>query len=1201
MKNSFIILNNTKTSKIMSKNNCINVWKRFQRTGMILLLGLSFFLSGVDSVSGQKEAEIIDKNIFAEVLSTQHAADEELITIQFTNITLKAALELLAKRLNVGFSYNPDILPDKTVDFGMSNEPAHIIIYKLLEDTNLEPVLPPSKDVIILKEKEPKNSFVAQTGDLSGTVLDQRTNEAVPGANVLIRELERGASTDPDGNYTITDIPYGTYSIRVSFIGYEELTREVVIDSPSQTLDLRLAGDVFGLDELVVTGTGGEVSRKSLGHTVSSVDFEAAEFTSSNSIQDALQGKIAGVNVNLQSGMVDQEPKIRIRGTSSISMSNQPIIYVDGIRVQGLGGFAPGVGTGGLGAPSALSNINFDAVERVEILKGPAAATLYGSQANSGVIQIFTKQGKTESAPQFNVKYGTKFIQMPDRFKKNTGFVETAEEQENVRNVLGLDVDFYEPFESPVQLIDLYDTGLGQELSAGVQGGGEGVTYYTNLSYSQTDGPFNPQPSTFNGGAVGDANDLYKKLFFSGNLNLIPSDDLRFSIQSSYTNSNSSVYGSGITIYTPTSSSRYAKPERVGQASEFDTFGIPFFATVREGTYTEISDNANQGRLALQTNYFIRDGLSVDATFGVDYRDQRSREFSPFGYAVDGVAPNKDGTVTIGNRQQLVWTYEGKLKWDFDINQDLQNSFVTGFQGFREETNSAASTGNNFSGPGLTVLGATASQSSVSSFQEVVNLGVFAQDQIDYKDWMYWTVGVRLDASSAFGDNFNYATYPKLSLSLLPFDALNTSVSGISTFRLRAAIGQSGQQPGAFDRFTTFVPVNSPEGSGINPGNLGNNELKPETATEWEVGFDLGLFNEKLNVEATYWDRVVKDALVDRSYAPSGGFTTPQLTNVGQLEGKGVELSIDYDAVQRSDFSLNLFMNAAYLHEQVSSLGGTPAIKVDAGYIRDRMFIKEGYAPGAYFGTALPKGVDFPFDLNGDGTPSNQADLEAFFSNPVDPSTLNAFIMVAGPNGEALPGGTSYLDTYLGKPTPDWEGSFGFSANFLDGFTLSSRFQYAAGNYYHHNLTDAFRRVNSGIGRNFMRSTQLEAILKNPASTTAERIEAGKSWVKEMVALSPYDGLNEVEKADYIRWSNLSLSYNIPESLLSQYGLNSASITASGGNLALWTKYGGVDPLATGEGSLGNDGGLNENFGGGMDTYGTPLLRTITFTLKAGF
>ena len=1043
----------------------------------------------------------------------------------------------------------------------------------------------------------------AQSGTIEGQVTDQ-SGEILIGVNVTLRIDGRtlGASTNVDGNYQITGVPAGTHEVSARFVGFRTEVVEVTLQA-GQTLvqDFILSTSTLNLDELVVTGTGGTVQRKSLGHTISSVEFDGIENVATTSIQDALTGKIAGVNINAQSGAIDQEPKIRIRGTSSLSMTNQPLIYVDGVRVNGGGGFAPGFGAGGLGSPSGLSNINFDSIERVEILKGPAAATLYGSQASSGVIQIFTKQGSQESAPQFDVELGTTLYQMPDRFKKNAGFAENATEQQNISDILGVNVDLYEPFETPVNLIDLYDVGVGQEISASVQGGGQSITYFSNLRYTYTDGPFNPKPSVFNGGEVGEASDVYKKLYFTGNLNFMPSDKLTFRAQTSYTNSDISIYESGITIYTPTSTARYAKPERVGQASQYDTFGIPFFATTREGTYPTVTDLTNQGRVVLTIDYFPLDGLSFDASFGLDYRDQRSANFLPFGYDVDGVAPTGDGQIQIGTRQQMVKSLETKMNWMKDINQDLRSTFVAGFQAYQEEQNTANSTGTGFSGPGLEVLGATANQTSDSYFQEVVNAGAFIQEQLDYKEWIYFTAGLRMDASSAFGEDFDYATYPKFSASFIPFTALDMEVNNVSSFRIRGAWGQSGQQPGAFDRFTTFVPVNSSEGAGVLPGNPGNQELKPEVATEWELGFELGLFEDRIGFEATYWDRIVEDALIDRTYAPSGGFTTSQLTNAGRLAGKGWEFGLNSNVVQNPNFNLNVYANAAYLSETVESLGGQPPIKIDASYIRDRMFIKEGYAPGSYFGTMLPAGIAFPFDSNQDGIPDSQAELEAFFANPIDPGTFNSAIMVAGANGEALPGGSTYLDHYLGKPTPDWEGSFGFTANIQQNFTVSSRFQYAFGNFYHHNLTDAFRRVNGAIGRNMMSSSTLESILKNPASTVQERIDAAQEWVTNNVSLSPFDGLNEIEKADYIRWANLSVSYRIPSDLVERVGLNNASLTLSGNNLALWSKYGGVDPLATGEASLGQGASLQENFGGGMDTYGTPLLRTYALTLKFDF
>jgi hypothetical protein len=304
--------------------------------------------------------------------------------------------------------------------------------------------------------------------------------------------------------------------------------------------------------------------------------------------------------------------------------------------------------------------------------------------------------------------------------------------------------------------------------------------------------------------------------------------------------------------------------------------------------------------------------------------------------------------------------------------------------------------------------------------------------------------------------------------------------------------------------------------------------------------------------------------------------------------------------VQKEDFSLDAFANAAYVHEEVTSLGGAPPIKVDASYARDRMFIKEGYAPGAYFGTKAPEGVDFPLDLEQNGTPSSQEALESFFSQPRNPSELRSFYMPAGPDGDPLPGGGVYKDHYRGKQTPDWSGAVGISTQY-QGFSLSTRFRYAFGNYYHHNLTSGFQQVNSGIGRNTMRSAGLDATLQNPESSTQERIDAARTWVNDILALTPHDGLNEIEKADYLRWQTLSLSYSIPRSITSTLGVDQSSISIQGNNLALWTLYDGVDPTATGEAATGLGSTTEENFAGGMDTYGTPQLRTYTITLEASF
>jgi TonB-linked SusC/RagA family outer membrane protein len=1041
----------------------------------------------------------------------------------------------------------------------------------------------------------------AQTGTLEGTVVDAETGSPLPGVNLVIQGTTVGSATNAEGAYTITEVPVGTQTVAAQFVGYQTQTEEVEISAgETVTVDFELRQERLGLEEVVVTGTGGEVKRKAIGHTVSEVDFAGVEDTGVSSVTDALVGKEAGVSINLGSGSIEQNPRIRIRGSSSISMSNEPLVYVDGIRINSSGGFAPGVSAGGLSQPSALSQLNFDAIQRVEILKGPSAATLYGSQANAGVIQIFTKKGSQEQSPQFSFEITNNFYRMPNRFHANAGFVETQDEQQRVRDVLGMDVGLYEPFESPIQLMDLYGTGIGQDISASVQGGGNGATYYTNARYSYTDGPFNPSPSNFNGGEVGEANDTDREFFWTGNISLVPSSNYRVNVQAEYARTERETYGQGITIFTPTSTARYAKPERVGIASEEETFGIPFFATPREGTYPQILNNANRGRVALQTSYLPFEGFTADLQVGVDYLSQRSEDFTPFGYAVDGIGPTPDGQLIVAERSNLTWSLEGKVNWSTDFAENFSSSAVTGFQAYRTETETSLSDGTGFSGPGLRTVDATGLQTAGSSFEEVVNAGYFAQEQIGYREAAYVTVGVRLDASSAFGENFNYATYPKVSLSFLPTEFFGFSLPGVSQLRLRGAWGQSGQQPGAFDQFTTFLPVNSPEGAGVRTDNLGNEDLEPETASEWEAGIDLGLLADRLSLTATYWNRTTENALIARSFPPSGGFSTPQLTNAGLLKGQGLELNLNGDIVQGNNFSVSGFANGAYLWQQVESLGGAPPIKVDPTYVRDRQFVKEGYAPGAYFGTALPSGVDFPLDLEQNGEPSSQSALQSYFSQPRDPTDFNPFVMVAGANGNALPGGQTFKNHYKGKQQPDWDGSAGITVQYGD-FSLSTRFTYAFGNYYHHNLTDAFRRSNSGIGRNIMKAAELESTLKNPESSAQERVDAARKWVTEMLSLTPYDGLHEIEEADYLRWSNLSLSYSIPQSFISPFGVNSASLTVRGNNLALWSEYGGVSPLATGEANSGDANSVGNNFEGGMDTYGTPQLRTYSITFSMDF
>jgi hypothetical protein len=231
--------------------------------------------------------------------------------------------------------------------------------------------------------------------------------------------------------------------------------------------------------------------------------------------------------------------------------------------------------------------------------------------------------------------------------------------------------------------------------------------------------------------------------------------------------------------------------------------------------------------------------------------------------------------------------------------------------------------------------------------------------------------------------------------------------------------------------------------------------------------------------------------------------------------------------------------------------------------------------------------------------PATRDQLLAHFAVPRDPSTFFPTLLDDDRDG-------NYLDHYLGKPTPDWQGSFGFTVSFLKRFRFNNLFEYKAGNYTVHNLTDEFRKSHPTIGRNIPIASQYEAILLNPASTAEQRLAAADYFVRNLYGLSPVDGLNAMEKGDFIRWRELSLTYDIPASIISRFGVGNASITVAGRNIALFSGYSGIDPEVNAIGRRGNAGSagaltIDDNFLDGTEAFGLPIPRQFVFTLRTSF
>jgi len=1035
-----------------------------------------------------------------------------------------------------------------------------------------------------------------ETGTITGQVVEAGTQRALVSAQVVIDGTTIGGLTNQRGEFTISNVPAGEVGVRAHLIGYASQTQTVNLQAgQTVTVNFQLRQTTLQLDQIVVTGAGVAQERRRLGNTIATIDVSDLETAPVQSISEMLSGREPGVVGLTSGGMAGEGARFRIRGSASLSQSNEPVIYVDGVRVDNAGGFGPGIGAGGGGTPSRLDDINPDAIERIEILKGAAAATLYGTQASNGVIQIFTKRGQA-GAPQYNVSIEQSFSQIPvSRFHRHAGFAIGVDPDPDgrdrgttgIQQMWGLSVQPYEVFE-----VDMFSphfsTGHNQVYSLSVTGGTQAATYYVSARLQREDGPFDLSWASAPGFQV--ANDENERRQFNANVEIFPMEDLRVRVSSNYTEMTHTVPDNNNNIFGVISSIINSRPER---ATPSNRFGSPAFATTRENAHRLTNQDVKRYGGAITAIYQAAPNISLDATVGIDFVSQHATRFLPFGWDVDGfTGSNTAGWRSVSDRNHREVTLDVKGVWNTSLGDDWTSELLVGGQGFLTRTESNVGTGDQFPGPGLEVAGAGLNQSVFEGFLEEVNAGLMIQNQFGFRDYAFFTLGGRYDEHSAFGETAGAAFYPKVSASVMVSQMPFWTMDGISTLRIRGALGESGLQPGAFDSFTTFAPLGAFTGPGVSPSNLGNPELKPETSLEWEVGAEIGFFEDRASLDFTWWDRTVNDMLVDRQFAPSGGFASPQLDNIGEMQASGWELLAQVVAVTRPNFSANVFANISFTRERITDMGGAPPLKVGGAYPRYRQFTMEGFHPGAFFGPLLDESVEIPAHIDGDCNPVSRAELLAFLSEPQNPSRVHPLVVDCGT--------PESLMHYLGKPSPDYQGAFGSSMTLWNNFTVNTLFEYRFGNYFIHDLDGTFRGQHPLIGRNIREAAEIEATMLNPASTPEERLEAAELWVREYQGLSPYDGLNEIHEADFLRLREVSLTYRAPGEWADRFRARSLSFTVSGRNLALWTKFPGTDPELNFV-SRGTGGGLTNNFGDGTVSWGIPVPRRVTFQVRAGF
>ena len=1066
-------------------------------------------------------------------------------------------------------------------------------------------------------------------GTLQGTVQDLATERPLDGVYVALEGTGFGTLTNAAGRYVLLQVPPGEYTLVAQLVGFSEFRQTVTVTAGQTTrTDMPLEQTAIELNEVVVTGAGIATEKRKLGHTIATLDVSEVENAPISDFSQLLAGREPGVVALPSSGYTGEGARIRIRGSASLSQLNEPIVYVDGVRVDR----SAVENFNGQGNPSRLDDIPPSSIERIEILKGAAAATLYGTEASNGVIQVFTKRGAA-GAPRFSLQADWTAISVPTNrilpladFAGRvcgtpgcTGAGDAARLAEAVARMSERWGQSVSPWEPVVRNLipDMLTTGFGQSYQGSVSGGSDRFQYFVSSRLVTEDGPYDAAQNFEPVEGYEPETDTNRRASVTTNFTVVPSDKVKIGVSTLYSDMEHHTPDNSNNIYGVFSSALMMQlrlaheiPDKDGRVNKY---GQPAFATLRENMYQQNFVNSQHFTGTTNVQYNPTEDLHFEGIFGIDFTSDDAVAFRPYRWNVDnysGSTPSGSRTVTEDRSREITADLKGSYIWATDR---IENTFLFGGQGFLRQRQTAGGSGRDFPGPGLETLSALGSESSNEFWLRVTQIGGYLQDQIGLDDWMFLTVGGRWDANSAFGSEFSTAFYPKATISVVPSQGLGWSNDMFSTVRFRAAFGRSGLQPGAFDKFTTFTSQGSESGPGVAPANLGNASLKPEISTEIEAGVELGLFEDAWSVQLDYWNRTVSDAMVARQFPVTGGFTQTQLDNIGEMKAWGVEFGVNGSLVQREGFALNVFANTAYLNEEITDMGGAPPLKTGGSYPRYRNYLTEGYTPGAFFGAKIadveiPLNILAPDSLGTCMVPTRQQALE-YFSQPRNPNSFKPLAVgndatgpFGVPNGELASNncGEGLLLSYLGKPTPDFAGSFGFNMAFGGNFELSSLMEYKIGHQVQ-DLSGMFRRANNFIGRNTPRSAELYAIMLNPASSAEQRLDAAIAWAQEIEGLSPMSGMNGVYDASWINWRELGLTYRVPTASVANLGLSSATVNLGVRNLYLFMlgDYPGMDPETNVLGRCNE--GLNCNFLDSTEGWSIPIPRRFTLSARVAF
>lgn len=1022
----------------------------------------------------------------------------------------------------------------------------------------------------------------AQAGSISGRVTDDAGKSPLIGARVQVIGTALAAQTQQDGRYNITNVPAGTYEVRVVAVGYSAGKKPITVGSGERaTVDFGLAPVVFSLEEIVITATG-QQRKLELGHAITSVRADSLVLYSPvTNVASLLQGKAAGVAILPSSGTTGTGAKIRIRGANSISLTNEPLIVIDGAYTD-RGTNSLSIGTGGQ-APSRLNDLNPEDIQSIEVVRGPSAATLYGGDAANGVIVVTTKRGKA-GRTQWNawLEQGTldDNNNYPDNYRsfgrnivngQPTAATVTCLVETQARGLCVQDsLTTFNPLTNP-ELTPIAN-GNRAQYGLSVSGGTEQVRYFVSGEYEDEVGTFK-LPEAEKARLLNTRAELDDWVERPNTLDKV---NLRTNVNANLT----SVTEVGVNIGYVTSGIRLPQNDNnvlgllpsgfFGRANPADTVasgacgaacgpnsGWGFF---KPGEIFSLLREQNIERFtsSLQATSRPATWLNLRGTVGYDINNRTDYAFNPTGLGPPFSVDFTQGRLDDNRFQTKSLTVNLGADGSFRFSPSLNSRTTLGFQYVDNRSVNSFAAGRGLPSGTRTITGA-ATQFAASQDIRTKSMGLFLEEQISINDRLFITAGVRADDASSIGKDYDITLFPKASVSWLASEeGFFPTGSFLNLFRLRAAYGESGLYPGNLDALVFLSPttaaVNGVSASAVTIGGLGLSTLKPEHAREFEAGMDFGLLSDRVSIEATYYNKKSRDALISRVLAPSHGIVTSRFENLGKVTNRGLELGIYTQPVRGTSFSWDLNLTASFLENNLDELGtieGDPVVPI--------VFGQQRHVPGFPLGGFWTRPYTYA-DNNGDGlidrSEIRMAPLDSVIDS--DQALGNKFV------GGVLPTREMSLSTTMGL--------------FEDKLRIAARMDYMGGHMQYNN-TEGFRCI--GTGNNCQAIHDRNAPIERQAAAVVRRFIDGASQ------------FGYIEKSDFAKLREVSVTYTVPTSWARAVKMSRLSLTAAGRNLLTITDYTGVDPEVNGQGQGGNFGT--------SDFLTQPQVRSFILRLNASF